>query len=63
VLYGGLEYYSTPDLVISGSGVGAIVRPVISNNKITDVIVVNPGPGYTATNTTIKVFLQEKMRC
>jgi hypothetical protein len=56
VLYGGLEYYSTPDLVVSGSGIGAIVRPVISDNKITDVVVVNPGTGYTSTDTTIKVI-------
>ena len=55
VLYGGVEYYSTPDLVVSGSGIGAIVKPVISDNKITDVIVVNPGAGYTSTDTTIKV--------
>ena len=55
VLYGGLEYYSTPDLVISGSGIGAILRPVVSDNRITDVIVVNSGVGYTSTNTKIKV--------
>ncbi|QPX48159.1 virion structural protein [Synechococcus phage S-SRM01] len=54
VLYGGTEYYSTPDLVITGSGIGAIIRPVVSNNKITDVIVVNPGTGYTSTNISIK---------
>ena len=60
VLYGGTEYYSTPDLVITGSGIGAIIRPVVSNNKILDVIVVNPGTGYTSTNTTIKAVSSGK---
>jgi len=54
VLYGGNEYYSTPDLVVIGNGVGCIIRPIISNNKIVDVIVVNSGTGYTSTNTIIK---------
>lgn len=56
VLYGGQDYYSTPDLVVSGSGVGANLRPVVSNNKIVDVIVVNPGAGYTSTNTVVRAI-------
>ena len=54
ILYGGQDYYSTPDLVVSGSGIGANLRPVVSNNKIVDVIVVSPGAGYTNTNTVIR---------
>ena len=56
VLYGGQDYYSTPDLVVSGSGIGVNLRPVVSNNKIIDVIVVNPGAGYTDTNTVVRAI-------
>ncbi len=60
VLYGGSEYYSTPDLVITGDGIGAIARPVILDNKIVDIIVINPGSGYTSTNTTVRAISSGK---
>jgi hypothetical protein len=53
VLYGGLEYYSTPDLIIYGDGIGATLRPIVIDNKITDVIVINSGSGYTSNRTSI----------
>lgn len=49
----GEEYYSTPELIVNGNGVGAILRAVVSDNRITDVIIVNGGIGYDANNTTI----------
>ena len=55
--YGGYDYYSVPDLVITdptNSGVGAELRPVISNGKITSVEITNPGIGYS-TSTSILV--------
>ena len=55
VLYGGEDYYSQPDLKVSGIGTGAVLRPVIQNSKITDVIVINGGYGYSAANTIITV--------
>ena len=56
VLYGGQDYYSTPDLVVSGSGIGANLRPIVSNNKIVDVIVVNSGAGYSSTDTVVRAI-------
>lgn len=52
--YGGIEYYSTPDLKIVGSGSGCILRPVIQNNKLVDVIIITSGSGYDE-NTKIIV--------
>ena len=54
IQYGGLEYYSNPDLIVvdpTGSGSGAELRPVITNEKITDVKVINAGIGYSSTST------------
>jgi hypothetical protein len=58
IQYGGIDYYSTPDLVVTdltGVGSGADLRPVITNQKITDIKIVNPGIGYSSTSTIIKV--------
>jgi hypothetical protein len=58
IQYGGIDYYSTPDLVVTdltGAGSGADLRPVITNQKITDIKIVNPGIGYSSTSTIIKV--------
>jgi len=58
IQYGGLEYYSIPDLIVTdstGQGSGAELRPVITNGKITDVKVINTGIGYSNTSTTIQV--------
>ena len=54
IQYGGLEYYSNPDLIVvdpTGAGSGAELRPVITNEKITDVKVINAGIGYSSTST------------
>jgi len=56
--YGGVEYYSTPDLEVvdtSGAGSGAKLRPIIVNNRISSVQVVSSGIGYSAASTSIKV--------
>jgi hypothetical protein len=58
IQYGGLEYYSTPDLIVVDSteiGSGAELRPIIVDGKITDVKVVNAGIGYSSASTSIKV--------
>jgi hypothetical protein len=55
ILYGGENYYSLPDITIIGQGSGAIVQPVISNGKIINAIVINPGFGYNQTNTSVIV--------
>ena len=53
--YVGSEYYSTPDLVVSGSGTGAELRAVINDGQISEVKVLNTGIGYSASNTKIQV--------
>ena len=49
VRYGGKEYFSPPDLELVGvgTGVGAKLRPVISDGRITDVKIINAGIGYS----------------
>ena len=51
----GLYYNSPPDLVITGDGVGAVITPVLYNNTISSVTVIESGGGYTADNTSISV--------
>lgn len=53
IQYGGLEYYSTPELKVIGSGTGALLKAVIVNNKISDVVVVNSGVGYSSDTSII----------
>jgi hypothetical protein len=58
IQYGGVDYYSTPDLVVTdltGAGSGADLRPVIINQKIADIQIINPGIGYSSTSTIIQV--------
>jgi hypothetical protein len=55
VLSGGTEYYSTPNLVVNGSGSGCVLRAVILNNRLSKVIVIKEGVGYDPENTTISV--------
>jgi hypothetical protein len=58
IQYGGVDYYSTPDLVVTdltGVGSGADLRPIITNQKITDIKIINPGIGYSNDSTVIEV--------
>ena len=58
IQYAGYEYYSIPDLIISdasGSGSGAKLKSTISNGRISNVTVINPGIGYSDTSTSIQV--------
>ncbi len=56
--FGGFEYFSIPELKVfdpTGSGIGAKLRALISNGKISDVKIINPGIGYS-TSTRIDVI-------
>ena len=58
VEYSGLEYYSTPDLIVtdsSKSGTGAVLRAIIKNNKLDSVKVIKAGIGYSSADTSISV--------
>ena len=56
--YGGYDYYSVPDLIVEdldGSGSGAELRAIVTNNRITGVSIINPGKGYSNNSTIIKI--------
>jgi hypothetical protein len=55
ILFGGAEYFSTPSIVVNGTGSGAELRPIIVNNRINQIIIVNPGANYDS-NTSISVI-------
>ena len=61
ISYEGIEYYSVPDLVVSGSGTGAELRAIVNNGIISEVKVLNQGIGYSASNTSIEVVSPGKM--
>jgi hypothetical protein len=56
----GSEYYSVPELIVSGSGTGAELRAIINNGEISEVKVLNTGIGYSASNTKIQVVSSGK---
>lgn len=52
----GSQYYSTPDIVITGEGVGAKARAVInSQGRIERVIIIEGGIGYAQGTTQVRV--------
>ena len=57
ILSKGSEYFSTPDLIVSDGkeGSGAILRPVIVNNQIDNVIIINGGIGYDPASVNIEI--------
>merc|ERR1711965_164489 len=52
---GGKFYDAAPDLEINGDGVGAILRAVVRDGRVIDVIIINRGTGYDQNNTSINV--------
>ena len=53
VLNKGKEYYSLPEIKLTGSGTGAKFKPVVSDGKLTEVVVLNEGLGYSAADTFV----------
>lgn len=47
VLNPGMYYYTAPTVTIVGDGTGATARAVVSDGKITQIILTNPGQNYT----------------
>ena len=61
ISYEGLEYYSVPDLVVTGSGTGAELRAIVNAlGQISEVKVINAGIGYSSTDTKIEVVSSGK---
>jgi hypothetical protein len=52
----GSEYNSPPTLIVSGTGTGAVVTPVISNGQLISVKVIENGIGYSQNSTSITVI-------
>ena len=55
--FGGEEYFSVPDLKVfdpTGNGSGAQLRAVVTNEKISDVKILNAGIGYS-TSSSIEI--------
>ena len=50
---GGKDYFSVPDMVINGDGVGAKLIARVANGKVVGVDVITKGAGYTDSGTTI----------
>ena len=53
----GTYYNSPPDLIIDGDGQGAVLTPVLENNTISSITVIEKGEGYTSANTSIQVLV------
>ena len=49
---GGKDFFSTPDVIITGDGTGAKAKAIISGGKITSIDMIDKGMGYTQAGTT-----------
>jgi hypothetical protein len=52
----GQEYNCPPDLVINGSGFGAVLTPIVDNGRLIRIEVIEGGTGYVSGSTTIDVI-------
>ena len=60
ISYQGTQYYSVPDLVVSGDGTGAELRAIVTNGRISEVKVLNTGVGYAQSTTSIDIIASGK---
>ena len=51
----GINYSTVPNVSIVGDGTGATARAVISNGRVKEIILTNPGRGYTQATVQITV--------
>jgi len=52
VKHGGTEFWSTPDVIIDGDGVGAKAKAVVYDGTIIRIDIIDKGIGYTQEQTT-----------
>ena len=50
---GGKDFFSVPDIIVNGDGVGAKLIARVANGEIVGVDVITKGAGYTENGTTI----------
>ena len=55
VNYPGNGYYASPNVTISGSGIGAELVPIIQNGVVSEVKVINPGEGYSQKDINVSI--------
>ena len=55
VLGGGENFFSEPEVTISGDGVGAKAKAIVSGGKITAITMIDKGAGYTQPKTAVTV--------
>ena len=53
IKYGGNDFFSTPDITISGDGIGAKAKAVVSGGQIVSIEMIEKGAGYTQPQTTV----------
>lgn len=51
---GGQDFFNIPDIVISGDGIGAKAKAVVSNGEVVDIVMIQKGANYTQVMTTAK---------
>ena len=54
VKFGGENFFSTPDIVITGNGVGAKAKAIVANGSITKIEMIEKGAGYSQSETTAR---------
>ena len=52
----GVNYTSTPDIVVRGDGIGAELIPILEDEKIKQIEVLYSGSGYKPETTTIDII-------
>lgn len=67
ILSSGTEFNSIPSIEIQGNGTGASFRAEIENQRISRVLVINPGSGYTEATLNVipagtNAFLRSNIR-
>jgi hypothetical protein len=50
---GGSNYFSVPDIIIEGDGVGAKAKANVANGQIVSIDIIDQGAGYTTNGTTV----------
>jgi len=51
----GSNYNSPPDIILSGSGIGCVLTPILEDGKLIEVRVIEGGIGYVQDTTTLAV--------
>ena len=51
---GGSDFFSTPDIIITGDGVGAKAKANVANGQIVSIDMIEKGGNYTQSGTAVK---------